>query len=143
MADTLDPRKRSQVMAAVRSSGNRATELRLKQILRQYQITGWRRNFRIAGKPDFAFPDSKLAIFVDGCFWHGCPQHLRMPRENRAYWRRKIGRNRKRDRTAMRALRNTGWYAMRIWEHELRFPNRVMRRLRRTLQAARARGKIR
>jgi DNA mismatch endonuclease (patch repair protein) len=142
VADTFTKRKRSQIMAAVRSKGNKATEGRLIHILRDHRIVGWRRNRRLLGKPDFVFSDSKLAVFVDGCFWHGCQKHLRMPADNRAYWLGKIARNQGRDRATARALRNSGWRVMRIWEHELKFAERVARRLTKALSAASTRVRI-
>jgi DNA mismatch endonuclease (patch repair protein) len=98
MADVLSKRKRSQVMAAVRSTGNKGTELRLASILRAHRIKGWRRHRPLPGTPDFLFPKQRLALFVDGCFWHGCRWHCRMPRDNRRYWQNKISRDTKRDR---------------------------------------------
>ena len=86
-------KKRSEIMAAVRSSGNEATELKLCRILRAHRIAGWRRRFRLIGNPDFVFPRQRIAVFVDGCFWHGCKRHLRMPEGNRTYWECKIARN--------------------------------------------------
>ena len=83
-----------------------------------------------AGKTRFYFPTHKLAIFVDGCFWHGCRRHLRMPQSNRAYWKRKIAQNMMRDRKINRVLRETGWRVVRIWEHSLRVPDSVARRIK-------------
>jgi len=142
MADTFNKAKRSQIMAAVRSTGNKATEIKLVRIFRDHRISGWRRNQRLPGKPDFVFPGSRLAVFVDGCFWHGCRIHLRMPANNRAYWLRKITRNQTRDRTTVRALRDSGWRVLRIWEHDLKFAKRVVRRLTKALSAAPARVKM-
>ena len=70
-------------------------------------------------KPDFVFPKLKLAVFVDGCFWHGCPQHFIQPRGNAAFWRKKIAANRTRDRLVNRTLRKMGWRVLRVWEHGL------------------------
>ncbi|MCC6415436.1 MAG: very short patch repair endonuclease [Opitutaceae bacterium] len=105
-------------MRKVRSRGNASTELRLVAIFRQNQITGWRRNFPVAGKPDFVFPIIKLAL-VDGCFWHGCPRHGRVPKANSVFWRAKFSRNRARDRKINRVLRAQGWHVIRVWEHAL------------------------
>jgi len=80
-------------MAAIRSHGNKDTELKLVSILRAARITGWRRHQPLPGRPDFIFRRQRLAVFVDGCFWHGCPRHCRMPRGNREYWQRKIAGN--------------------------------------------------
>jgi hypothetical protein len=71
MADVFSKRKRSQIMAAVRSKGNKTTELKLISIFRVNGIVGWRRNKKITGSPDFVFRKKRIALFVDGCFWHG------------------------------------------------------------------------
>jgi DNA mismatch endonuclease (patch repair protein) len=73
--------------------------------------------FRV--KPDFVFRQVRLALFVDGCFWHGCPKHATWPAHRAAWWRRKIEGNKTRDRVVNRALRRAGWRVVRIWEHEL------------------------
>src|SRR5438552_637436 len=116
MTDTFDRATRSRIMAAVRSKGNLTTETRFVQILRTHQIRGWRRNQVVLGNPDFVFPESKLAVFIDGCFWHGCRSHLRLPVANRDYWLQKISRNQIRDRQSVRRLRRAGWRVLRIWE---------------------------
>ncbi len=70
-------------------------------------------------RPDFVFLKLRMAVFVDGCFWHGCPQHATKPRSNAAFWRRKLAGNQVRDRLVTRTLRRAGWRVLRIWEHEL------------------------
>ncbi|MGC2289675.1 MAG: very short patch repair endonuclease [Thermoplasmata archaeon] len=133
MNDTISKETRSRVMAAVRSTGNSATELRMVAILRAHGITGWRRQQALPGRPDFGFPKERLAVFVDGCFWHGCPRHCRMPKTRRAYWVPKIARNRQRDREIGARLRGKGWKVCRVWEHALGSPDRVAERVRRLL----------
>jgi DNA mismatch endonuclease (patch repair protein) len=108
MADVVSKKKRSQIMAAVKSKGNKATELKLISIFRANGIIGWRRNQKLAGNPDFVFHKECIALFVDGCFWHGCPKHFRKPSDNRKYWHEKILRNQKRDRLVTKALRRAG-----------------------------------
>lgn len=100
-------------------------------------ITGWRRDSKLQGKPDFVFPKPRIAVFVDGCFWHGCPKHGTKPKTNAAFWRKKIARNRERDREVGQALRQRGWRVLRIWEHELKNTNkrRLLARLRRHLSS--------
>lgn len=120
MADILTKEKRSAVMATVRSHGNRATELRLATLLRSAKIVGWRRHQRLPGLPDFVFRQARVAVFVDGCFWHGCRKHCRMPQANASYWRRKISGNKARDHRVRRALSERGWTVLRIWEHDLK-----------------------
>ncbi len=119
MPDVFTKKKRSQVMAAIRSRGNKDTELKLAAILRAVGITGWRRHQPLPGKPDFIFRRERLAIFVDGCFWHGCPKHGRNPDTNRSYWLPKLQRNRQRALEVTRSLEKPGWRTLRIWEHEL------------------------
>ena len=165
MADVFSKKKRSEVMSRIRSRGNAATELALARLLRRNKITGWRRHvqvriaefgvrnnfknrsavptFRIshselrtfAVRPDFIFHKSRTAIFVDGCFWHGCPKHAIKPKNNRAFWHRKLAANKARDRLVTRALRRAGWRVLRIWEHELARKNetRLLNRIRRVL----------
>lgn len=110
---------RSHIMTHIRSRGNKSTELRLARAFRAKGITGWRRHQPLPGRPDFAFRSSRLAVFVDGCFWHGCPKHGNKPRDNIPYWRKKISGNIKRDLRVRRELRARGWSVMRIWEHDL------------------------
>ena len=119
MADVFSKAKRSVVMAAIRSSGNKTTELRLAAIFRAHHVTGWRRNQKLPGKPDFVFRKHRLAVFVDGCFWHGCRWHCRMPKTRTSFWNPKIARNKKRDLTVRLLLRRRGWRVLRVWEHSL------------------------
>jgi DNA mismatch endonuclease (patch repair protein) len=124
MTDIWSKAKRSKVMGLVRSNGNKSTELRLIAIFRELGITGWRRNQELPGKPDFVFRTRKLCVFVDGCFWHGCPKCYRRPASNQNYWDAKIQRNKARDQEVDNELRARGWRIMRIWEHQLRLTNR-------------------
>ena len=119
VADIFTKAKRSQVMSRVRGTGNKNTELRFIAIMRTHGITGWRRGSTLTGRPDFVFPTLKLAVFVDGCFWHGCPKHGTKPKQNARFWREKIARNQARDRLVNRVLRADGWRVLRIWEHAL------------------------
>lgn len=118
--DTVTPQERSRIMSKVKGRGNKSTELKLIKIFKQYGLKGWRRNYPLVGKPDFVFPKSRLAIFVDGCFWHGCHDHCRFPESNKEYWVNKIDRNKKRDRSTTKELRSRNWTVIRIWEHELK-----------------------
>lgn len=136
MADIFTPAKRSAVMALIRGRGNKATELRMIALFRAHGITGWRRNVRLFGKPDFVFRRERVAVFVDGCFWHGCPRHATLPASNRAFWKAKLARNQSRDREVTRALRQAGWRVLRVWECDLarkEFDPRVARRILRVL----------
>jgi len=136
MPDVFTKSKRSQIMAAIRSRGNKDTELKLAAILRAARITGWRRHEPLPGRPDFVFRRERLAVFVDGCFWHGCRRHCRMPQDNREYWQRKISRNLARDRATTKALKASGWRVLRLWGHALRHPDAVLNRITSELSAA-------
>lgn len=111
-------------MAAIKSRGNKSTEERFLKLLKEKHITGWRRNnMKVTGRPDFIFPNKKLAIFLDGCFWHGCPICYKEPKSNIKFWVGKIKNNRRRDKVVSRKLRSTGWDVLRVWEHELKNSN--------------------
>ena len=118
MPDVFTKDKRSQVMSRIRGKGNHSTELKLLNLFREHRIKGWRRHQPITGKPDFVFPKERLAIFVDGCFWHGCPEHATKPKTNAQYWADKIETNQQRDRQTDQLLRQSGWTVLRFWEHE-------------------------
>jgi DNA mismatch endonuclease (patch repair protein) len=133
MPDVFTPEKRSEVMSRIRSHGNKDTELALAALMRAAGITGWRRRQKLPGRPDFVFRRERVCVFVDGCFWHGCPAHYRRPKSNRAFWDAKIARNRARDRKVSRELRAAGWSVLRVWEHSLKNPGPVLARLRRAL----------
>ena len=122
MPDKLSAFERSTLMAKVRGKGNRSTEGRVEQALVHHGISGWIKHpSDVDGKPDFFFPSSRLAIFVDGSFWHSCPKCARrMPTARRDFWRAKISGNSKRDNRVRRKLRASGYHVMRVWEHELK-----------------------
>jgi DNA mismatch endonuclease, patch repair protein len=111
----------SRRMGAIRGKGNRTTEARFRAMLVRAGIRGWTMQTKsIKGKPDFYFPESKFAVFLDGCFWHGCPKCGHVPSVNRPYWKAKIKRNQRRDVETDGLLRAAGITPIRFWEHELR-----------------------
>jgi DNA mismatch endonuclease, patch repair protein len=116
--DVFTKKKRSVLMSGIRSKHNRSTEEAFAKILRTCGITGWRRHFELPGRPDFAFPKSHVAVFIDGCFWHQCPKCYdgHVPKQNRKYWVAKLARNKRRDQRNNRALRQLGWRVFRIRE---------------------------
>ena len=130
MADIYTRAERSALMAKVRGRGNLTTEQALAKLLRTQGWSGWRGQQVVRGRaaggerfqvrPDFVFAARRLAIFVDGCFWHGCPRHGTRPRGNAAFWRGKFRRNQVRDRRDTRRLGRAGWKVLRLWEHELK-----------------------
>jgi DNA mismatch endonuclease (patch repair protein) len=139
MTDVFTPEKRSAVMGRIRGSGNKDTELRMMALFRVYGLKGWRRKQKLFGKPDFVFRRERVALFVDGCFWHGCPKpkHAPLPKNRAEWWAAKLGRNKDRDRLVTRTLRKAGWRVVRVWECDLvkvaNWP-RVSRRIQRALE---------
>lgn len=125
--------RRSEVMSRIRGKGNERTEVRLAKLLRGAGIRGWRRHVSIPGRPDFAFRNQKVAVFVDGCFWHGCPRCFRLPKQNRAFWKAKIEANRRRDRSVNGRLRRLGWKVIRIRECQLKDTTRIVARIRQVI----------
>lgn len=123
MADVFSQNQRSEIMRAVKSRRNKSTELKLIEIFKIRGISGWRRNYRLFGNPDFVFPRKRLAIFVDGCFWHGHDCRNTKPANNAAYWRKKIERNIKRDSLVAQTLTEKGWRVIRIWECQIKKNN--------------------
>jgi DNA mismatch endonuclease, patch repair protein len=111
---------RSRIMAAVQRR-HTAPELRLRQALTssglRYRVNG---RCGLPGSPDVWFPGPRVAVFVDGCFWHGCPIHGTEPKSNAAFWQAKIQRNRERDQAVDIRLEAMGWIVVRIWEHEVK-----------------------
>jgi DNA mismatch endonuclease (patch repair protein) len=151
---------RSELMSRIRSRGNKDTELALAKLLRAHGVSGWRRhllvrvavdssklkvdgrkrhgkdnqpstkNHQLTVRPDFVFAKSRTAIFVDGCFWHGCPRHGTQPKGNAAFWKKKFAANRNRDRLVNQTLRRANWRVIRIWECALKkHPLTCLRRI--------------
>ena len=107
-------------MRAVKGRGTKL-EKRLWAMLAGMRLRGWKKNvISIIGKPDVVFFDRRVAVFVDGCFWHGCPDcRKKLPETNREYWEKKIKRNVELAETHNRQLQCDGWTVVRIWEHEI------------------------
>ena len=114
--DHVSKEVRSKIMATVRSKGNRTTELALGQLLWASGLRGYRKQWPVDGKPDFAWPALKIAVFVDGCFWHGCTRCKYLPRTHTKFWRDKIETNQRRDRRVSQRLRRAGWIVIRVKE---------------------------
>ncbi len=149
MTDTVSRQVRSLIMSRIRGTGNNRTDRAVASMLRKAGITGWRRHvviklpptksaisvasdgtrFKPQVRPDFVFPKLKVALFIDGCFWHGCSRCYTAPKSARAFWKAKMLRNRERDRYQTGALRKLGWRVVRMWEHDLTVP--TTRRIRR------------
>ena len=112
---------RSKTMSAIKGRNNKSTEQRLRYSLVANKISGWTiKNNALPGRPDFLFASEKVAVFVDGCFWHGCPQCGHFPKTNKDFWKEKITRNKARDKRNAMELHKAGYTVLRLWEHELR-----------------------
>ncbi|RLQ90576.1 very short patch repair endonuclease [Planomicrobium sp. Y74] len=118
MADIMSKEQRSKTMGAIRAQSkleNIFTKALWKKGLR------FRKNVRkLRGTPDIVIQKYKIVIFVDSCFWHGCPIHFKRPKSNQEFWDKKIARNRERDKEVDEYYIVKGWHLKRIWEHEIR-----------------------
>lgn len=114
----MSPEKRSRCMANIRSS-NTEPELLLRKHIWALGLR-YRKHAALPGRPDLAFIGCRVAVFVDGCFWHGCPEHSKSPSSNKRYWGPKLKRNRARDKCVNLELAAMRWMVMRFWEHEVR-----------------------
>lgn len=117
MTDNVTKEQRSYIMSRVRGK-NTLPELRMKRLLKVLHFTYQPK--KIYGRPDFANKKEKIAIFVDGCFWHGCAKHFVKPKTNVDFWERKISRNINHDKEVSKKLRESGWRVIRIWEHDVK-----------------------
>lgn len=133
MTDVFSKQKRSDIMSRVAPRGNVTTELAFMHILRRAGLRGWRRHPKLTGRPDFVFRSQRIAIFVDGCFWHGCTRCRSVPVGNRRFWEDKLRYNRQRARVVNKALRQSGWSVLRFWEHEMKSEKRVLAKLRKVI----------
>jgi DNA mismatch endonuclease (patch repair protein) len=119
--DTISKAQRSSLMSKVRSKGNRTTEARFRLALVRSGLKHWKLNAKnLPGSPDVVFPSKRTAIFLDGCFWHGCSRCYRQPKTSRDYWIKKVKNNIARDRRNFRKLGRMNWRYIRIWEHQIK-----------------------
>ena len=123
--DKVSSAVRSKIMASIRSKGNSTTEAPMVGAMRAIGLSGWRRHHRIVipsgyVKPDFVFSRQRLAVFVNGCFWHSCPTHCSLPKSNVDFWVSKLEANKARDCRNLRELKGLGWEVLTIWEHSVR-----------------------
>ena len=132
LMDWLAPDQRSRNMAAIRSHGNRSTENAIRFRMIRAGVCGFKLcASNLPGRPDFVFENARLVVFLDGCYWHGCPRCYRAPASNTGYWSQKFARNKARDRKVGRLLRAGGWRVVRFWEHEIEHnPARVVERIK-------------
>lgn len=118
MADVLTPTQRRYCMSQIRGK-NTKPEIYLRRALSTIGLR-YRLKNALPGKPDIVFPATRIAVFIDGCFWHGCLRHSVRPKTNRKFWDTKIKANKKRDENVNKLLKKSGWRVIRIWEHEIK-----------------------
>jgi DNA mismatch endonuclease (patch repair protein) len=130
--DVLSQRQRRYCMSRIRGRDTTPELLLRRELFRiglRYRLRGG-----LVGRPDVVFPTERIAVFVDGCFWHRCPEHATKPATNREFWKGKLSRNVARDRKVDRLLRADGWLVLRFWEHDLlRSAVRAASRIRRAV----------
>ena len=129
MTDVLTKGQRKYNMSRIRSK-NTGPEITLRKLLFARGIRGYRIHYNLPGKPDIVFVKKKIAIFIDGCFWHKCPEDFQEPETRKEFWMNKINSNVERDEKNNKILQDDGWLVLRFWEHEIRKnPDGVVRRI--------------
>lgn len=128
MADVLTKKQRSYCMSQIKGKDTQP-EIILRKALSSAGLKGYRLHYKLIGKPDIVFPKKKIAIFIDGCFWHKCPKCFISPETNKSFWRKKIDSNVRRDGIVNSELKSKGWKVIRIWEHELRKEKIIKRKI--------------
>ncbi|MFW6383403.1 MAG: very short patch repair endonuclease [Nanoarchaeota archaeon] len=119
MGDVFSKAKRSELMSKIRSKNTKLeVNFRKKVFAKGLRYRIYPKN--IPGKPDMVFPKSKLAVFIDGCFWHKCPKCFKEPVSNKDYWIKKIQYNVDKDKRINQEIENMGWRVLRFWEHEIK-----------------------
>lgn len=121
MSDVLTPEQRSYCMSRIRGRDTKP-EVLLRKSLWHRGLRGYRVDRKVHGRlrADIVFIGPRVAVFVDGCFWHGCPKHFQAPKKNATFWEKKIAANQLRDRLTRERLEEDGWFVLRYWEHEVK-----------------------
>ena len=127
MTDRFPPKVRSRIMASIRGKDT-GPEIAVRRILWRHGLRYRTHDRTVLGRPDISNKRKQLAVFVDGCFWHGCPMCYREPETNRDFWRNKIEGNRKRREVVRDGLERQGFRVVEIWEHETGSPDTVMKK---------------
>lgn len=110
---------------------NTGPEVKLRKLLWSQGIRGYRTHYNVSGKPDIVFIKKKIAIFIDGCFWHKCPVCFQEPETRKEFWMKKIQSNVERDKKVNEQLKVEGWTVMRFWEHDIRKkPDAVIKKIK-------------
>jgi DNA mismatch endonuclease, patch repair protein len=116
--DVLNKSQRSYNMSQIRAK-NTTPEIKLRKALFRNGLRGYKIHYNLEGKPDIVFTKYKIAIFIDGCFWHKCPKCFVEPKTRTDYWLKKIEKNKQRDKIVNKKLKNEGWFILRFWEHQI------------------------
>lgn len=133
MTDVLTREQRTFNMSKIRGK-NTGPEVKLRKLLWSQGIRGYRIHYNLPGKPDIVFTKKKIAIFVDGCFWHKCPICFQEPETRKEFWMKKIQSNVKRDKTVNAQLKTDGWKVLRFWEHDIREkPDLVIKKIKKQM----------
>lgn len=138
--DVLTKKQRSYNMSQIKAK-NTNPEIYIKNILRRNNVKGFSLHGSLLGKPDIIFRKKKIALFMDGCFWHKCPECFIEPRTRRKFWLKKITQNVIRDKKINKELKKRGWKVIRIWEHEIKaegYPIKIARIIKALLKSLRA-----
>lgn len=134
MVDVLTKSQRSFNMSRIRSTDTKP-ELTLRKHLYSSEVRGYRLHYKLPGKPDIVFLGARLVVFIDGCFWHKCPECFAIPKTRKKFWLRKLNENRKRDKKANYLLNKKGWKVMHFWEHEIKSnPTKCVDNIKRNLK---------
>ena len=129
MPDVLTQEQRKYNMSRIRAK-NTGPEIKLRKLLFARGIRGYRIHFNLPGKPDIVFTRKKIAVFIDGCFWHKCPVCYQEPETRKEFWMKKIQSNIDRDKKVDKQLKSDGWTVIRIWEHEIKKePEKTVKRI--------------
>lgn len=119
MTDVLTPAQRKYNMSRIKGKDT-SPEMVIRRLLYSRGIRGYRIHYPLLGKPDIVFIRKRLVIFIDGCFWHKCPECFTIPQTRTKFWLDKINKNVERDRIITKKLTDDGWNVLRFWEHEVR-----------------------
>ncbi|MGO9871217.1 MAG: very short patch repair endonuclease [Methanoregula sp.] len=134
MSDVLTQEQRKLNMSHIRAK-NTGPEVKLRKLLFAKGFRGYRIHFDLLGKPDIVFTKKKIAIFIDGCFWHKCPVCFQEPETRKEFWMKKIQSNIDRDKKVNEQLKSEGWTIIRIWEHDVRKkPDDAIKKITETLE---------
>jgi len=139
MTDVLTPAQRKLNMSRVRAK-NTGPEAKIRKMLIANGIRGYRLHYNLPGKPDIVFTKKKIAIFIDGCFWHKCPVCFQEPETRKDFWMNKIQSNVDRDKKVDKQLKDEGWTVLRFWEHDVRKkPDAIIKKISKIIEKSRER----